>query len=221
MNKHLQQRILAALAIAACATSAGCSKKTPPSEGTSPTATETGNAAAPPTDRAQAAPAPGPGGCSAHLAAAPPAPINNPTCTATEAVAWSKDNTGACLDCLFASGCLDDKRFSGQECADLPGGAGSSNETLCAAVLACDFGVTPTRKPAPANGMTVNAFCKQGASSESCASAPDGLCAAEWKAGFAGQPSKQIVASLGQKSFPAGMANSISICANANCAQCF
>jgi hypothetical protein len=141
-------------------------------------------------------------------------------CSATELVTFEKDGTGQCLGCLLQSGCFDIVGV-GNECQDQPGGAGSTNESLCLNVLACNLGENPPATPGPALGLTVNAFCGPGQSSVACDTNPAGACAAQWEAAFPGQNGAQIQAEIGVTTFPGGVANSITTCANTNCLQCF
>jgi hypothetical protein len=160
--------------------------------------------------------------CSAHLAATAADMAVSNTCTASELATWKADRTGVCMDCMFQAGCLNIVGLGGSECGDLTGGAGSTNESLCVAVLECDLGVNPDVTPGPASGLTINAFCGQGVTSGACNTAPTGGCVAQWHAGFPTQSNAQIQGELGVMTFPGGMANSIATCANANCqTQCF
>jgi hypothetical protein len=197
----------------------GCSKKSAPPSSES-TGQETSPIAAPETTSSAHAAA-GPGVCSAHIAAPPPRvePVTR-TCTATEELAWSKDSTGACLDCLFEKGCINDRQTQGQECADLPGGPGSPQEHLCLDTLACDLGIRPQAKPAPSRGLTIAAYCARDQSAQACIASPRGPCAAQWNAGFAGQNPQQILSSAAARTTPGGMANAIAGCANYNCTMC-
>jgi hypothetical protein len=159
--------------------------------------------------------------CNNFLATHPSDFPVSTTCSATEVIAWQKDFTGACLGCLLTAGCVDIQGIGGDECHDLPGGAGSADETACLNVFACDIGVTPAAHPGPAAGLTVNAFCGQGVSNSFCNTTPGGPCASQWQAGFPGQSNAQIQASVDVQLFPGGMGNSIATCANVNCTMCF
>jgi hypothetical protein len=175
--------------------------------------------------------------CNSNLslnAASLPLPAGHTICSATELALWQKDTNTAltsCLNCLLASGCLDDNLGdTGNECEDPFTGAGAGGTTSeCVAALQCDMGIDPcglsVTSPAPANGAVINAYCGVGVTPTNCtatATSPMGACVAPITAGFPSSftPST-IVSNLGIKTYAAGRANAILACGISNlCSTC-
>ena len=144
-------------------------------------------------------------------------------CTTTELTLFGKDPTGSCLACAFDKGCLDDTAGdSNNECEDVPSGAVANFTQLCLATLECDVGeqANGTFGPAPGAILVQNAYCGAGVTSSDCTATPTspaGACAAQMNAGFPTLTPAQILGSLGNPMYPAGVANKVQACLNANC----
>jgi hypothetical protein len=158
--------------------------------------------------------------CNTFLVANQDSGPYSTTCSATEVVLFAKDGSGACLDCAIVKGCIDGAGYPGFECHDaLDGGVGSADETECLATLACDIGQYPVASPGPAKGIATVAFCGMGVSNSACNTDPQGVCKAQWLAGFPGETNSDIQSNPGKNTLPSGVANTIVGCLNQNCPQ--
>jgi hypothetical protein len=152
--------------------------------------------------------------CDFHLFQSTGLPLVSTTCTSTEEVVFAKDanGTGACLDCVFRNGCLDDTvGDTNQECAD---GFDAVGQAQCLSTLACAFGVQggptvwtdavspPALLAGNPNGLQ-QAFCDQ-PSGQACNWA--GPCAVDTKAGFRGLSDANILTDYLVPTFPSGRA---------------
>jgi hypothetical protein len=168
------------------------------------------------------------------------------TCTATELTLYAKTVSGqppgACLSCAAIAGCLDDLFDASdvlRECEDAPTttDAGAPGVSECLAALACGLGMSGSCgafviSPAPAQGTVTDSYCGSGITTMNCTASsvatdagtgPQGACVAQETAGFpsAFTPA-QIVAAFVTPIEPAGLANQLLTCLNAQCAtQCF
>lgn len=168
--------------------------------------------------------------CDDFLRSKEPEAAINMSCSPTERIAFEKDPTGKCLDCLLHASCLDD-RFgnSGQECEAPSTGAaaddyatGSLEESKCLTVLACELGVDPTVSPAPGNGGPVAAICSELQPPKCAEQGFKGSCRGQIVAGYPDTFSKwQVLLNIAQRKFPSGRAGMIALCANNNdCKSC-
>lgn len=216
--------ILAAL----CA--AGCSKKSSPSEST---ANEAPNAEAHPR-----APVPGkaaPGAvpsksCDEMVSSIPSA--ERTKCTRTEEILYEKDPTGECLRCAFKRVCLDDKKDHASECGDPIGSSGPEGEALCLATLACELGVDPAMRPAPAQGLVSNAYCGDTPTMQCIQGGAKGACMKQIAAGLPSDWSTKnggldVLRNISNDSYPSGRAGGLVACiiprgpSSGGCATCF
>jgi hypothetical protein len=157
------------------------------------------------------------------------------TCTPTERIAFQK--SPKCLACLLHATCLDDLMSDkGNECepagdvrADDDFAVGSPEEKQCLAVLACDFGVSPTVSPAPVHGGPNNgplrALCGDVQIAKCWANGAGGACKDQITAGFPAGMSNSVQTmslNIAQRRVPAGRAGAIAGCGDNNeCKECF
>jgi hypothetical protein len=152
-------------------------------------------------------------------------------CSGTELVAFTKDPTGVCLDCLLnQGGCLNNANQgnSGKECEDPFTGVNAGTTTAeCLAVMNCDFGLTPVNAPPPGKAGPLATYCGVGVTQANCAlispaTAATGLCSAQIVAGFpAGSSAGTISGNIAVPASAAGRAGSVVGCGNIGCASCF
>lgn len=168
--------------------------------------------------------------CNNFLAASEPGSETGNVCSPSELLAFQKDTTGNCLDCLLnTGGCLNSatQGVSGKECEDPFTGAGASTtEAECLSVLGCDLGLNPVHSPAPGATGALPTYCgtqtQATCATDSPATAAPGLCAAQIVAGFpAGSTAGTISSNIAVPTFAAGRAGLIIGCAvTAGCSSC-
>ncbi len=168
--------------------------------------------------------------CNNFLAASEPGAETGNVCSPTELIAFQKDNTGVCLDCLMnAAGALDSatQGVAGVECEDAFTGAGATTtESECLAVLNCDLGLNPAHSPAPAAGGALPTYCgtqtQATCATDSPATSAPGLCAAQIVAGFpAGSTAGTISSNITVGAFAAGRAGAIAQAGKNQGCKCF
>jgi len=136
---------------------------------------------------------------------------------------------GQCLDCLLNAGqALDNPTLgiTGFDCEDAFSGVGAGETAAeCLAVLACDFGVTPSAVPSPISPTgagPVQGYCGTVAAVTcSNSTTPTGACATQIAGGFPSTfTASQVVGNIAVQAYASGRAGQIVSVAQQSCNQC-
>jgi len=236
-QRSLAASIIALIAASACSKSApepGGSRLGQPSEPAPVTTPAAASAAPAPSilrgprpaiamDQMQAS-------CDAHLTKFVAANKSvNTACSPTELVLFQKDTTGACMNCMFQHGCLNDTQGdTNTECEDLAASAAATGSTpaQCVDTLRCLVGAQAdgTIASSTVHGLTLDAYCGKQPVAPNCTGTPGplGECAAKEKAGYpATFTAANVVQNFARRTYASGMANAIANCALSNkCRSC-